>query len=34
VKGIFDLGSKKIVVLGRFGNGELKIIVKIGNYAL
>jgi hypothetical protein len=33
VKGLFDLGSKKFVVLGRFGNGELKIIVKIGNYA-
>ncbi len=33
VKGLFDLGSIFFVVLGRFGNGELKIIVKIGNYA-
>jgi hypothetical protein len=34
VKGLFDLGSIFFVVLGRFGNGEFIIIVKIGNYAL
>jgi len=33
VKGFFILDQKKKKILGKFGNGELKIIVKFGNRA-